>query len=296
MTKYSIDLHKREMGNATPMRELEGTDMTETMSAGQSLSDWCGDAGDRKTSSPQRLLVIGCSQRKYSDNSLLPALKRYDGPLFQIIKKFQRSRDDFSNLDIYILSARFGLIPSCKLIPSYDQVMTLKRADELAPHTLPRLIDLFTEREYQDVHLSMGANYLRCIHGYEDVIPHIVNVAVSYGSMGKRQYLLKSWLYNGKAHEDSETGPELSSNPRAAVIRGVTIDLSADEVITIGRSALESKIGSPENFRTWYVDLDGKRIAPKWLVSQLTGLQVSSFHSGEARRLLNTLGIKVHSI
>jgi hypothetical protein len=43
-----------------------------------------------------------------------------------------------------------------------------------------------------------------------------------------------------------------------------------------------------------YVLLDGQRVAPKWLVSQLTNYPVGSFTTDKARRLLGQLGIEVH--
>ena len=137
---------------------------------------------------------------------------------------------------------------------------------------------------------------MRCLQGYERKLPCEARVSVSKGSMGERQYALKRWLYRQDVPEYDETTIDFSSNRGSATIRGMKVSLSPNEVLSIGRTSLESELGSPENYRTWYVELDGNRVAPKWLVSQITGLQVSSFHSGEARRLLNNLGVKVHSI
>ena len=61
--------------------------------------------------SDHRLLILSCSQRKRPNRVLLPALERYDGPVFRMLRKFLRScpaRE--SHLEIYILSAQFGLL------------------------------------------------------------------------------------------------------------------------------------------------------------------------------------------
>jgi hypothetical protein len=42
------------------------------------------------SSRPTNLLIVTCSQRKRSDRELLPALKRYDGIFFRILRKAQR--------------------------------------------------------------------------------------------------------------------------------------------------------------------------------------------------------------
>jgi hypothetical protein len=41
------------------------------------------------------------------------------------------------------------------------------------------------------------------------------------------------------------------------------------------------------------VEVDSKRVAPKWLVKVLTELPVSAFTTGEARRVLHCLGIQL---
>ena len=266
------------------------------MSQESTVSIGDADFGDHTSKHTHRLLIVGCSHRKRPNPAPTPAIERYDGPLYQVIRKFRRSDQDSSSLDIYILSARHGLISSYRPIPLYDQRMTLERANELAPHTLLKFVDLLTKENYRYVHLSLGINYMRCLPGYESVLPQDTEVTISKGSMGERQYLLKHWLYQRNQPECNETTIDSSSIQGSAIIRGVKVSLSPNEIISLARTSLESNLGSPENFRTWYVDLDGKRVAPKWLVSQLIGLEVKSFHSGEARRFLNNLGIRVRSI
>jgi hypothetical protein len=61
---------------------------------------------------PERryLLILGCSQRKRPDSGLLPAIERYDGVNFRILQKAKREEYLPENLDILILSAKYGLI------------------------------------------------------------------------------------------------------------------------------------------------------------------------------------------
>jgi hypothetical protein len=56
-----------------------------------------------------RLLILSCSQRKAPWEGDLPALDRYDGPAFRVLRKYLRTHSDDS-LAILILSAKFGLI------------------------------------------------------------------------------------------------------------------------------------------------------------------------------------------
>ena len=71
------------------------------------------------------------------------------------------------------------------------------------------------------------------------------------------------------------------------------MNLSPDQVLNIAREALLQGTGNPSAIQCWYVLVDGTRVSPKWLVSQLTGLPVASFHSSEARLVLQQLDLEV---
>ena len=60
----------------------------------------------------RRLLILSCSQRKHTSLDPLPAIERYDGPLFKVLRRFLReSSHQARDLDVFILSAAYGLIP-----------------------------------------------------------------------------------------------------------------------------------------------------------------------------------------
>lgn len=243
------------------------------------------------------LLIMGCSKRKRPDSALLPALERYDGPLFRVLRKYLRSPESQQRyLHTYVLSAQFGLIPASLPIPNYDCRMTRQRAIELMEQVVPRLTDLIGERQYHEFHLCLGREYLRCLQGYESVLPRSVKVTVAEGPMGKRQFNLWRWLYKDAAKRERLNRSRLATDTGVATIRGVGVNLSPDEVIATGQASLLQSQGCPDNFQAWYVKIGEKRVSSKWLVGQITGLPVSTFSSGEARRLLAKLGVEVHSL
>ena len=151
-----------------------------------------------RTASNLRLLILSCSQRKHSNPSLLPALERYDGPAFQVVNKFMRVRPfEAQFLDVYILSAKFGLIPSGQLIPNYDHRVTLQKVRELQLPTLTELKKVLADRQYDELFISMGKDYLRVLVGYESLIPANLKVVISTGVMGRKQAELRNWLHGG---------------------------------------------------------------------------------------------------
>lgn len=236
-----------------------------------------------------RLLILSCSQRKKLITNRLSAFERYDGPLFQVLRKFQTNRaEQAENLDVFILSAKFGLIPANKKIPLYDQPMTPQRATKLNPQVIAEISRIFAGKRYQEIFVCLGKKYLSALKGYESQLPKKSIVTVATGSSGRRQTMMCEWLYG-------ESAPTLQITPSGvASIRGKKITLTPDEVIDIACRALAAKKGEPHRYQSWYVPINEDRVAPKWLVSLLSGLPVGEFHSDEARRVLQQLGVKVY--
>lgn len=59
------------------------------------------------------VLIVACSQRK--TNRPGPAIQVYDGQLFRILRKYR------PDVDLFVLSAKYGLIEATQEIEPYDQ-------------------------------------------------------------------------------------------------------------------------------------------------------------------------------
>ena len=247
-----------------------------------------------KTTPNLRLLILSCSRRKHSSPSLLPALERYDGPAFRVINKFMRVRPfEAQFLDVYILSAKFGLIPSSQLIPNYDHRMTLQKVRELQLPTLTELKKILVDRQYDELFISMGKDYLSVLGGYESLVPANLKVTVSTGVMGRQQAELRNWLHQGSSvPPDNQT--EVVQQGKA-YLRSVEIELTSKQIMDVARIAIAEEQNIPK-YQVWYVQVDDQQVPPKWLVSKLTGLPVNAFHTNDAIRVLQQLGIEVCSI
>lgn len=76
----------------------------------------------------QRLLILSCSQRKHDSQEPLPAVKRYNGPLFFVLRCFLREcPHKAKQLDVHILVAAYGLIPRDFPTPLHDEKMNRAR-------------------------------------------------------------------------------------------------------------------------------------------------------------------------
>jgi hypothetical protein len=88
------------------------------------------------------MLILACSRRKRFDEGLLPAIERYDGPAFRVLRRFLRGGST-NTPNVFILSAEYGLIAHNLHIATYDKVMTPARACELRPLVLAEFNRIF---------------------------------------------------------------------------------------------------------------------------------------------------------
>jgi hypothetical protein len=143
----------------------------------------------------QRLLILGCSKRKRTDGKSLPAIDRYDGPAFRVLRRYQNLTRD-NGLCVYILSAKFGLISAKKPIRAYDQKMTLRRAHDLQASVAAAVKKAILDHEPSQVFVCAGKTYLKALGILVDNEPRI---SVASGGQGKKLACLKSWLHENKA-------------------------------------------------------------------------------------------------
>jgi hypothetical protein len=242
-----------------------------------------------------RCLILGCTEAKRDASGSLPALERYNGPTFQVVRRFLREAGpQLKDVDIYVLSAEYGLISVDKPIADYDRRMTTARAAELRPEVSKRLREILSQG-YDEVFVSLSQVYLEAVGSLDALGSDGARVIVSRAAMGRRLTELKRWLYH---LPDEPLAPERSEptvrGTGQATLCGQRIAATTDEVVTLARQALADGLGKPRNFRSWYALVDGEKVSTKWLVSLLLGLDVSEFQASEARRVLGQLGVDVY--
>ena len=141
----------------------------------------------------QYLLIVACSQRKRPDPGLLPAIERYDGVTFRVLRKAKREGYWPENLDVLILSAKYGLIDAAMPTVCYEQRMTPERAIALNAQVLEKLQSRVGQRDYVEVYVDLGRDYLPAIEGCAELFSGL-RVSYAEGRIGERLKGLKSWL------------------------------------------------------------------------------------------------------
>lgn len=241
---------------------------------------------------PARLLLLGCTRAKTQFPHLLPALQRYDGPAFRLVRRYMREQGD-QRLQIYVLSAEFGLIPANHPIPLYDCRMTPGRARALegdVRNVLCQILPSIDLDESNGEHLLvvLGKDYVSALAGYQGAGAAYFCSRVVGGGQGRKLSTLYDWLYG--------TPPDAiiprQSQIHSVKFRGAELHLERNDVFEIARNKLCVEPGSAHDVSAWYVEVDGARVALKWLVKHVTGCPVRYFSTTDARRLLARFGIK----
>jgi cytoplasmic iron level regulating protein YaaA (DUF328/UPF0246 family) len=141
----------------------------------------------------RKLLLIACSNRKVRTPGLIPAIERYDGVNYRVIHKLEREGKFPPNVDIKILSAKFGLIDASTPIAFYDQRMDRQRAEELHSQVTHALKRIFGQKQYDEVYVNMGKVYLGAMAEL-DRFRDCTKVQFASGGIGQKMAAMKIWL------------------------------------------------------------------------------------------------------
>ena len=141
----------------------------------------------------QYLLIISCSQRKVESDEFLAAIDRYDGPTYRTLRKMRDAGIEPKNVDVFIISAKHGLIPCQKPIDNYDLRMTPERADMLRPRVQDKLKSLMDTKRggYDQVFINLGKTYMRTLEGFHW---GLVSTMEATGGIGLKTQQMKVWL------------------------------------------------------------------------------------------------------
>jgi hypothetical protein len=140
-----------------------------------------------------RILILACSQRKSRAPEPLPALDRYDGPAFRVLRKYLREHRD-EGLTVFILSAKYGLIGANRKIIDYDCRLTPDLAATMRHKVIATVRRAMRRRRARAIGICASRDYRRALAGVEELAPENVRVSLIAGGQGTRLAALKQWL------------------------------------------------------------------------------------------------------
>ena len=143
----------------------------------------------------RRLLILSCSQRKCTSPEPLPAIERYNGPFYFVLRRFLRKCPcQASLLDVHILSAVHGLIPGDFSTPWYDRKMDMSRAIELQPQVNTTFSDIL-RYNHTSICFVLGKTYRKAFENALEFVPSDTELIITHGRIGEQQAQLKEWLW-----------------------------------------------------------------------------------------------------
>jgi cytoplasmic iron level regulating protein YaaA (DUF328/UPF0246 family) len=139
-----------------------------------------------------RLLILGCSEKKNSIAGFASALSVYNGPNYLSIKKLIRENRFPTDVQIIIISAKYGMIFPDELIEYYDQKMTSSRANELKKE-LKRKIEMYLkDKDFKECFINLGKTYQQSIELIQ--FSSDLQIIQAKGKIGEKRSQMLNWL------------------------------------------------------------------------------------------------------
>ena len=141
----------------------------------------------------RRLLIISCSAKKRKTGHTVEAWELYDGMVFRVLKKLQRENRFARNIDIAIVSAKYGLLLPAQKVKWYDLRMNPSIAQSQKRTVVSRLKKLAKRHTYGEVCINLGKDYLPAIGDPKLWKPRRAKLTFIEGEIGRRLHQIKKW-------------------------------------------------------------------------------------------------------
>ena len=150
-----------------------------------------------------KLIVMSCCGKKRSEDAQLAAIDRYDGPMWQTLRAklaalpYARAAISMRELQIMVLSAKFGLVSAHITMPDYDVRLAQRRAQELLRDPTFDLQHLGFLVGHADAVLFAGGDLYRGTMWRAAGVPvaHVAKISETTGAgIGVQRAELAAWL------------------------------------------------------------------------------------------------------
>lgn len=154
------------------------------------------------------LLIISCAKCKVKTPGVIPAYERYHGSktggVYPMLHKAINDGYLPENLDILIISAKYGLLEWDEPIEYYNQKMDDKRISELRSSIQADLESYLSGRDYDQIFINLGEEYRKTLRGFnfDQYIKGVVKLEKCKGN-GEMNAKMKDWIMEMSRKEKS---------------------------------------------------------------------------------------------
>jgi hypothetical protein len=141
------------------------------------------------------LIAIACSGRKLATLGEMPAIDRYNGPMWQTLRA--ALAECKAKPEVWVLSARYGFIIADTRIVDYNQVLNERLADKIArrPEYEPQMFAPAVERA-DAVMFAGGRLYRETMWKACGQLPatSAAKISETRGGIGEQRAQLRAWI------------------------------------------------------------------------------------------------------
>jgi hypothetical protein len=142
------------------------------------------------------LVVVSCGKSKADElkNYPMRAEEAYRGPIFQVINKAKRENKWGENIELGIVSAKYGFLRGKEYINDYDLRMTPTLAKKHNPHVLEKINLWHKSDPFSLIYVLMGKDYLMTVKGLKELLSPARVIIENMGGLGIGQKKLVQFI------------------------------------------------------------------------------------------------------
>jgi len=155
----------------------------------------------------RRLIIIAGSKRQNSNPQPLPAIERYEGVYFRVLKKHIRE-GKMKNTDILILTEKYGLLSSNQLVPynpEYSPRIATNNLNDARRRNLQKLQQELSKEEYLEIFINVGKDFWPLIEGLENVVGKTKVTLAKGSALGSKASNMKQWILKHASRADKRS-------------------------------------------------------------------------------------------
>ena len=154
--------------------------------------------GRLKVISMPKLLILGPSYMRKINPNLLPAIERYDGIYYRIVRKYM-DKIKKKRIDIIIITEDLELLQSNSLLPykspkgkDWRSLALPKELIEKKQKEIRRkLLRLIESKHYDEIFIVLNKHYKKIL---PDLTPYTSRVISDFRGLGHKAQALKEWI------------------------------------------------------------------------------------------------------
>ena len=145
------------------------------------------------------MLVSSSSRILKEPKEPIPAITRFAGTSIRTLKKHAFK---LKNVDVLLLSPRYGLISPKKKIPyhelignNWNRIDFVNNMDFEREKNIAQLQKVLSRKSYDEIYVNVGQEMMQLIKGFEDTIPKNIKIVFSRGKgIGPKTAHMKEWI------------------------------------------------------------------------------------------------------